>query len=59
MQLPVRFVERLEAQLGAAEAARLAAALDTEPPVSIRLHPAREGGCGLLDRLRQEASNSK
>ncbi len=51
MQLPVRFVERLEAQLGAAEAARLAAALDTEPPVSIRLHPAREGGGGLPGRL--------
>lgn len=55
MQLPVRFVERLEAQLGAAEAARLAAALDTEPPVSIRLHPAREGGSGLLDRLGASA----
>ena len=41
MQLPSRFVERLEAQLGAAEAQRLTAALDTPPPVSIRLNPAK------------------
>ena len=42
MQLPSRFVERLEAQLGAAEAQRLAAALDTPPPVSIRRNPDKE-----------------
>ena len=51
MELPARFVERLDEQLGAAEAARLRTALDGEPPVSIRLNPSREGGEALLRRL--------
>lgn len=41
MQLPPRFVESMQAQLGAEEAERLFAALEGEQPTSVRLHPLR------------------
>lgn len=39
--LPAAFVERLERELGAAEAEALCRALDADPPVSVRRHPAK------------------
>ncbi len=41
MQIPEQFIERLRAKLGKAETEKLCAALDTEPPVSIRLNEAK------------------
>ncbi len=41
MEFPLPFICRVEALLGADEAARLFAALREEPPVSIRLNPAK------------------
>lgn len=39
MQLPEKFVERVKRDLGEAEGAALCAALDTEPPTSVRYNP--------------------
>lgn len=41
MQLPLRFVERIRQQLGVEEAERLCAALESDQPTSVRLHPCR------------------
>ena len=43
MALPAKFSERVLRDLGEAEGAALCAALDTEPPVSVRLNPAKGG----------------
>ena len=42
--LPAKFAERVLRDLGDSEGAALCAALDTEPPVSVRLNPAKCGG---------------
>nr|WP_290541421.1 rRNA cytosine-C5-methylase [Alistipes sp.] len=50
--LPEKFVDRVLRDLGETEGAALCAALDAEPPVSVRLNPAKTGpetaaaGCG-------------
>ena len=44
MTLPAKFAERVLRDLGDSEGAALCAALDTEPPVSVRLNPAKCGG---------------
>ena len=44
MMLPAKFAERVLRDLGDSEGAALCAALDTEPPVSVRLNPAKCGG---------------
>ena len=44
MMLPAKFAERVLRDLGDSEGAALCAALDTEPPVSVRLHPAKCAG---------------
>ncbi len=41
MDFPLRFVERLRAQLGAAESEALLEALDTEPAATVRVHPEK------------------
>ena len=41
MTLPAKFAERVLRDLGDSEGAALCAALDTEPPVSVRLNPAK------------------
>ena len=41
--LPAKFVERVLRDLGGTEGAALCAALDAEPPVSVRLNPAKTG----------------
>ena len=57
MTLPAKFAERVLRDLGDSEGAALCAALDTEPPVSVRLEPGQVrrygerrsragGGCG-------------
>lgn len=52
MQLPVEFVRRVVRDLGPEEGAALCAALDSAPPVSIRLNPAKCGDAGeLLGRM--------
>ncbi len=51
MQLPEAFVVRMRAEWGGEEAARLCAALDSEPPTSIRLHPQAKGNEPLMERL--------
>ena len=43
MTLPAKFVERVLRDLGGTEGAALCAALDAEPPVSVRLNPAKTG----------------
>ena len=43
MTLPAKFVERVLRDLGETEGAALCAALDAEPPVSVRLNPAKTG----------------
>ena len=43
MTLPAKFVERVLRDLGETEGAALCAALDGEPPVSVRLNPAKTG----------------
>lgn len=53
MTLPAKFVDRVVRDLGEAEGAALCAALDEEPPVSVRLNPAKCAGadtaaCGAL-----------
>ncbi len=53
MTLPEKFVERILRQLGEEEGHALCAALDTEPPVSIRLHPSKKGDCPHLDMGEQ------
>ena len=45
--LPVAFVERMRKQLGADEAERLIAALDTPSSVAVRLNPAKSGEKGV------------
>jgi len=45
--LPVAFTERMRMQLGADEAERLVEALDTVPPVAVRLNPAKCGEEGV------------
>lgn len=52
MSLPARFVDAILADLGQTEGAALCAALDAEPPVAVRLNPAKkragtsiEAGC--------------
>ena len=42
MELPRPFVDQMVSQLGADEAAALCRALDSEQPVSLRLHPDRK-----------------
>lgn len=58
MVLPERFVERMEVELGASEAAALCTSLDTPSPVSVRLNPLKKGDadaeCTLLERLGAE-----
>ena len=44
MMLPAKFAERVLRDLGDSEGAALCAALDTEPPVSVRLNQAKCGG---------------
>ena len=44
MTLPAKFAERVLRDLGDSEGPALCAALDTEPPVSVRLNPAKCGG---------------
>lgn len=48
MTLPLRFVERVERDLGEAEGRALCAALDGEPPVSVRLNPAKVPEIGAI-----------
>ena len=43
MTLPAKFEERVLCDLGEAEGRALCAALDGEPPVSVRLNPAKTG----------------
>lgn len=43
MTLPGKFTERVLRDLGEAEGGALCAALDREPPVSVRLNPAKAG----------------
>lgn len=43
MTLPGKFTERVLRDLGEAEGGALCAALDSEPPVSVRLNPAKAG----------------
>ena len=45
--LPIAFTERMRKQLGAEEAERLFAALDTTSPVAVRLNPAKCGEAGV------------
>ncbi len=45
--LPVAFTERMRKQLGAEEAERLFAALDSVSPVAVRLNPAKCGDEGV------------
>ena len=45
--LPVAFVERMRKQLGADEAERLIASLDTPSSVAVRLNPAKSGEKGV------------
>ena len=45
--LPIAFTERMRKQLGAEEAERLFAALDTTSPVAVRLNPAKCGEEGV------------
>ena len=45
--LPIAFTERMRKQLGAEEAERLFAALDTVSPVAVRLNPAKCGEEGV------------
>lgn len=49
MTLPEKFVERMLRELGEEEGRALCGALDTEPPVSIRLHPSKGGDTAHLD----------
>lgn len=44
MTLPEKFAARVLSELGPEEGAALCAALDTEPPVSVRLNPAKCAG---------------
>ena len=44
MTLPEKFAARVFSELGPEEGAALCAALDTEPPVSVRLNPAKCAG---------------
>ena len=46
-ELPVAFTERMRKQLGAEEAERLFAALDSVSPVAVRLNPAKCGEEGV------------
>lgn len=50
--LPERFVERISAQLGAAEGAALCAALETAAPAAVRLHPQKGGAAAGVPALR-------
>ena len=54
MELSAAFVRRVARDLGPEEGAALCAALDSAPPVSIRLHPAKCGDAGEL--LRQSGA---
>ena len=49
MELPKAFVERMNALLGEAEASALCAALETDEPTSVRLHPLRATQCSHLE----------
>lgn len=51
VSLPDRFIERAVRDLGAEESAALCAALDTEPPVAVRLNPAKLVDDALLAEL--------
>ena len=46
-ELPIAFTERMRKQLGAEEAERLFAALDSVSPVAVRLNPAKCGENGV------------
>ncbi|MDE7077055.1 MAG: RsmB/NOP family class I SAM-dependent RNA methyltransferase, partial [Alistipes sp.] len=50
MELPVAFVGRVARDFGPEEGAALCAALDSVPPVSIRLNPAKCGDAGVLSQ---------
>ncbi|MDE5690866.1 MAG: rRNA cytosine-C5-methylase [Alistipes sp.] len=50
MELPVAFVGRVARDLGPEEGAALCAALDSVPPVSIRLNPAKCGDAVVLSQ---------
>lgn len=56
MTLPDRFVERVLRDLGAEEGAALCAALDSEAPTSVRLHPVKcgRGPEGLAEPNRDD-----
>ena len=41
MRLPEQFIQRMQRELGVAEAEALCAALDTEPSTAVRLNPAK------------------
>lgn len=56
MTLPAKFVERVLRDLGTEEGTALCAALDTEPPVSVRLNPAKCGGTIPRDVGKKDGS---
>ena len=59
MTLPAKFVERVLRDLGGTEGAALCAALDAEPPVSVRLNPAKTGAASSHDTSVNETAANR